>query len=559
MAPTWHGRSARWAAGLAAGALLLTACGGGDSASPQPGEEGSSQEGGVFRFGITEPTAIDPYNSQESEGQQVTHKMFVGLTRVDDESQLQPGVATKWETNANCSQWTFNLQPGTTFSNGEVVTAESFSAGMTRAAKGSAASDVAYHMAGIAGFAELQGGTATTFSGLSAPDDNTLIVSMAEPDCEFDTKTTHTVMSPVPSTAGEADNAEYNDMPIGNGPFQMAEPWQHNTSITLVPNDAYSFEPKPTLERVEISILNPANSVELEYQGFQSGQFDWARMPTPQLSAAKERYEPEGKWIEQQTNGMNFLLPIDDAGPTGTLEARLAISYAIDRQAIIDSVLQGLYTESTTIVPPVFTDAYQQGLCESCAEHDPEQAKQYAEQAGLPSGSAIKLQYNTGAGHEEWVQAVGQQLQETLGWQVDLQGTPFTQFLDSQQDPGATGLFRFAWGADYPTPQNFLFPLLSTESINRDESGRVVGDNRSRYSNPEFDALLTEASATTDRAARIELLQQAEQVAMEDMALIPLWNRSAFRLFDSSKFSGGKLDFFEEVPLDRISLNSGSG
>ena len=157
------------------------------------------------------------------------------------------------------------------------------------------------------------------------------------------------------------------------------------------------------------------------------------------------------------------------------------------------------------------------------------------------------------------MQAVGQQLQETLGWQVDLQGTPFTQFLDSQQDPGATGLFRFAWGADYPTPQNFLFPLLSTESINRDESGRVVGDNRSRYSNPEFDALLSEASGTTDRAARIELLQQAEQVAMEDMALIPLWNRSAFRLFDSSKFSGGKLDFFEEVPLDRISLKAGSG
>ena len=51
----------------------------------------AAQEGGVFRFGITEPTAIDPYNSQESEGQQVTHKMFVGLTRVDDESQLQPG------------------------------------------------------------------------------------------------------------------------------------------------------------------------------------------------------------------------------------------------------------------------------------------------------------------------------------------------------------------------------------------------------------------------------------------------------------------------------------
>jgi oligopeptide transport system substrate-binding protein len=549
-------RAGAGAAVLAASALVLTACGGGDSGD---GQEGGSQEGGVFRFGITEPTAIDPYNSQESEGQQVTHKMFVGLTRVDDDAHLQPGVAQTWETNADCSQWTFNLQPGTTFSNGEVVTAQSFIAGMTRAATGSAASDVAYHMAGIAGFDTLQDGSATTFTGLSAPDDNTLIVAMATPDCEFDTKTTHTVMSPVPSTAGEASNTEFNDLPIGNGPFQMAEPWQHNTSITLVPNEAYSFEPKPTLERVEISILNPANSVELEYQGFQSGQFDWARMPTPQLSAAKERYEPEDKWIEQQTNGMNFLLPIDDAGPTGTLDARLAISYAIDRQAIIDGVLQGLYERSTTIVPPVFTDAYQQGLCESCADYDPDQAKQHAQAAGLPPGSTIKLQYNTGAGHEEWIQAVGQQLQETLGWQVDLQGTPFTQFLDGQQDPGATGLFRFAWGADYPTPQNFLYPLLSTQSINRDDTGRVVGDNRSRYSNSEFDALLTQASATVDRDARIELLQQAEQVAMADMALIPTWNRSAFRLFDSSKFSGGKLDFFEEVPLDRISLNAGSG
>ena len=106
--------------------------------------------------------------------------------------------------------------------------------------------------------------------------------------------------------------------------------------------------------------------------------------------------------------------------------------------------MQGLYTESTTIVPPVFTDAYQQGLCESCAEHDPEQAKSMPSRPDSCRARPSNC-YNTGAGHEEWVQAVGQQLQETLGWRVDLQGTPFTQFLDSQQDPGATGLFRFAW------------------------------------------------------------------------------------------------------------------
>ena len=194
-------------------------------------------------------------------------------------------------------------------------------------------------------------------------------------------------------------------------------------------------------------------------------------------------------------------------------------------------------------MPPVFTDAYQQGLCESCEAHDEAKAQQYAQQAGLPPGTPVELQYNTGAGHEGVVAGRRPAAAGNPRLADRPAGDAVQQFLDSQQDPGASGLFRFSWGADYPTPQNFLFPLLSTQSINRDETGRVVGDNRSRYSNPEFDALLTQASGTTHRDARIKLLQQAEQVAMADMALIPMWNRSAFRLFDSSSFTGGKLDF----------------
>ena len=92
----------------------------------------------------------------------------------------------------------------------------------------------------IAGFDALQGGLSRTFSGLSSPDPRTLVVRMGRPDCEFYKRTTHVVFSPVPAVAGAADNKTYNDMPIGDGPFKMAEPWQHDQRITLVRNDDFT-------------------------------------------------------------------------------------------------------------------------------------------------------------------------------------------------------------------------------------------------------------------------------------------------------------------------------
>ncbi|WP_067068543.1 peptide ABC transporter substrate-binding protein [Carbonactinospora thermoautotrophica] len=539
---------ARWMAGAAVLALSLAACGGGGG-----GGESSGKTGGTFRLGIVEPTAIDPYNAQESEGILVAHQLFTGLVDVKADGTIVPKLAEQRSPNDNCTEWTFKIKQGTKFTNGEPVDAEAFIRGWTRAAKKSAASDVAYHLAGIQGFDQLQAGTTQTFAGLSAPDPYTLKVKLSQPDCEFDLKTYHTVFSPVPKVAGEANNKQYNDQPIGNGPFKMEGPWQHNTKITLVRNDDYGFE-KAKLDRVEISILNPQNADQLEYQGFESGKFDWARMPTPQLPAAKAKYEPQGQWIGQDTNGMNYLLPITDNGPMKTKEARLAVSYAIDRQTITQGVFKGMQTPSTTIVPPAFKDFYQQGLCQSCQKQDPAKAKEYAQKANLPPGSAVTLAFNTGGGHDEWVQAVAQQLRDVLGWKVEIKPMPFKELLEAEQQPGATGLFRFAWGADYPTPDNYLFPLLHTKSINKDASGKVTGDNRSRWSNPQFDQLVDKARATKDPNERKKLYQQAEKIAIEEMALIPLWNRTQYRLANTKKFTNLELDFNENPTLAQVAL-----
>jgi oligopeptide transport system substrate-binding protein len=541
-------RPYRWVALLAVPALLLAGCAGDDKSDENQQGSTAGKSGGVFRIGIVEPTAIDPYNSQESEGILVTKQLFVGLVTVnDDTAELTPGVAEKWAKNGECTEWTFNLRSGTTFSNGDPVNAEAFIRGMTRAAKQKAASDVAYHMAGIAGYGEIHGGDAQTFSGLSSPDPNTLVVKLSAPDCEFDKKTLQPVYSPVPASAGEADNKVFNDMPIGNGPFKLKGPWLHDQSITLVRNDSY-FGEKANVDEVAITLLPSQGALEAEYKGVQSGQFDYARIPPALIPQAKAEFEPKGGFLHELTNGINYMLVNVVNPPLNKVDARKAISLAIDRDAIIAGVYKGLQTKASSIVPPPFKNYYQAGVCDVCDKPDIPRAKDLAAKAGLTPGTKVNLAFNTGGGHEAWVQAVQQQLQDNLGLKVELQPYPFKELLQKESEKNASGLFRAAWSADYPSAENFLFPLLSKNSL-------PPGDNRGRYQNEKFDDLLAQARKTPDEVERAKLIKQAEKIAIgDDLALIPMWYRDQYRVYDASKWKNVSMTFTEDPSLATLSL-----
>src|SRR6185295_17592639 len=99
-------RHLRWAVIPLALALLFAACGGDDKSDKNQAGSTEGKAGGVFRMGVVEPTAIDPYNSQESEGILVTKQLFVGLVRVNDKTaELTPGVDEKWSKNEGCTEW----------------------------------------------------------------------------------------------------------------------------------------------------------------------------------------------------------------------------------------------------------------------------------------------------------------------------------------------------------------------------------------------------------------------------------------------------------------------
>ncbi|MEO6627371.1 MAG: peptide ABC transporter substrate-binding protein [Aquihabitans sp.] len=540
-------------------ALLAAACGsssdnksaGGQTGGGQTG--GGAKQGGVFRLGIVEPTAIDPYNSQESEGTNVNKAIFEGLVSLDNATaELKPGVAQTWSRDDACNVWTFKLVPNTQFSNGETVTAQSFIDGMTRAALQKAASDTAQFMSDIQGFDAIHGttsapGTATTLSGLSAPDPNTLQVKLSAPNCDFDKKTLQPVFSPVPKTAGAAEpHSAYAEMPIGNGPFKMKEPWQHDKSITLVRNDTYHGT-KAGLDEVDFSILPSQNALDLEYKNFQAGQADFARIPPELQPQAKAQFEPQGQFIKKEVYGINYLLVSTFNAPLNNADSRKAISYAIDRDSIISGVFKGFQTKATSIIPPQFKDYYQAGVCTACT-FDVAKAKDFAAKGGLKPGTHVSLLFNTGGGHEAWTQAIKQQLEQNLGLVVDYNGIPFKELLVKEAANDSAGLYRAAWSADYPSVDDFLRPLLSKTSF-------PPGDNRGRYSNDAFETLINKGLAAKDQAEKVKNYKDAEKLAIDtDMGLIPLWYRTQYRVVNTSKFSGIDLDFFENPTLATIRL-----
>ena len=555
----------RLAVGGAAISLVLTACSQKENTSsgndkPSVGfpevedtNLADGKPGGTFRLAIVEPTAIDPYQAQESEGLLVTEYLYDRLTHTTPEGTTEPDVAEKWDVNEDCSVWTFHLKTGTTFHNGEPVTAASFKKGWERAAAKDAASEVSYHMDQIQGYKEVNTGAATEMSGVKAVDDGTLEVTLAQPSCEFNVRVAHTVFSPVPASAPAAGDQAFGDLPVGNGPFQMDGAWQHDGGIKLKRFEDYKGT-KANLDKVEITIVaGDETAQQKEYEGVENGQFDWARVPPELLKDAREKYEPKKAWISKKTFGIDYLVAKNTKPPLDSVDARKAVSMAIDRNSIINGVFSGSKAPATAFVPAGFTEAYQPGVCTAC-KYDPEEAKKLAAKAGLKPGTEINLQFNTGGGHEKWTAAVKQQLEKNLGLKVNYEGVEFSDMLDNIAEPGSSGLYRLSWGADYGTPGNFLQPIFSTAGIGTtDPNAKILGDNNARYSNPEFDELITKAAATKDEAERNKLYQQAEKIAIgDDLADIPMFERQQFRVFNTDFGNTGSIDFHENPRLDVI-------
>jgi oligopeptide transport system substrate-binding protein len=540
--------------GLTLIVLLMAACG----QTTSNGNKGASQgeqptRGGLIRVESQEPGSLDPPLASGSEDARVVRQLFDGLVGYDDKTAaLKPRVATSWESNADATQWTFHLRQGTKFSNGEEVTADSFVRGATRSTSPDLYNNpdgLGYHLAGVKGTAEHAAGKSDNLPGVEAVDKYTLRFTLISADAEFAVKAGHLPFYPVPSDAAiKAQKPSWAENPIGNGPYKMKGPWQHNQMIELVRNDSY-YGQKPYLDEVRF-VISPDQ--DTSYVNWQAGNLDWTRIPPPKLREARE--QNPGNYLVRDMAGINYLAFTLKHPPMDNKLFRQAVSMSVDRKAINNAVFFGLNTSAAGVVPQLMPGSRVKGASGPCkyCKYDPAQAKELFKQSGVKIDK-LTMYFNAGAGHDEWMQAAAQQIATNLGIKVEAVAAT-TQFTGSGGYTGwvKTGapasLDRLGWGMDYPTPDNFLYPLLYSSSA----------DNKANYENPAYDKLIDNARKETDADARVKLYQQAEDFALEDMPIVPMWWRTQFRLVKLDKFGGLAIDPFEDPTL-RTAYVKGAG
>ena len=213
--------------------------------------------------------------------------------------------------------------------------------------------------------------------------------------------------------------------------------------------------------------------LEAEYRAFQAGEADFARVPPSLFKQAESTYQPQGDFLKSEQFGINFVLTNDASGPMANPDARKAVSMALDRPAIDEGVYQGSRTPASALISPPFGEYFQDGVCGDACTFDATKAKELAAKGGLTPGTHLRLLYNNDGGHEPLVQAWKDQIEKTLGVVVDLDGVPFAEQL-TKRDNGQFDIARAGWGADTPTAENFLFPVL----------GHDVGGQRRQVQQP---------------------------------------------------------------------------
>ena len=532
-----------------AGAMLMTACGGSDNG----GGGGSASDGGSYSIYIGEPeNPLIPGNTTESEGNQVIYALWTGLVQYDDQGKVEySGVADSIESD-DATTWTVKLKDGWTFHDGTPVDAQSFVDAWNYTALSTNAQGASYFFANVEGYDQLQGETddagnvttppaASEMSGLKVVDDTTFTVTLTAPFAQFPVTVGYSAFYPMPKAFFD-DPEAFGKKPIGNGPFKADSEFTPGQGFTVSRYDDYAGDNKAKADAVDFKVYSDVNTAYTDVQG---GNLDVLNnIPPDAITTAPDEFGD--RYSETPSSSFTYVgFPLYDPRYADK-RVRQAFSMAIDRKAITDSIFNGTRTPAYSVIAPT-VDGSRDDACKYC-KVDVEKANQLLDEAGFDRSKPIDLWFNAGAGHDAWVEAVGNQLRKNLGIEYTLQGNlDFSEYLPLQDQKGMTGPFRLGWSMDYPSPQNYLEPLYSTAAQ------PPAGSNSTFYSNPEFDALVAKGNQAEDNDQAIKYYQQAEDVLLEDMPVMPMFFGLEQTVW-SENVDNVKVDIFGRVQVADVTV-----
>ena len=513
------------------------------AACSSDGSGGGDSGDNVIRAFNTEPqNPLVPTNTNEVGGGRVIDLLFEGLVSYGVKGEVNNAVAEEITPNADATEFNIKLKEGKTFSDGSPVTANSFVDAWNYGAASENAQLAQSFFEPIEGFEAVseEGATETELSGLEVVSDTEFNVTLSRPTADFPDRLGYSAFSPLPESAYD-DMDAFGENPIGNGPYKLGdEGWTHNESIQLVPNEEYDGAQEPQNDGIDFRIYSSMDTAYLDVQGGQLDLMDY-RVPSQNYGTYESDF-PDSNVNQPAAVFQSFTIPerLEHWGGEEGKLRRQAVSMAFDREEITETIFEGTHTPAVDFTTPAIEGGGEELENGDVLQYNPEEAKRLWAEADeiSPFSGSLDIAYNADGDHQAWAEAVTNQIRETLGIESEGLSVPtFQQIRDDVTDRTIESAFRTGWQADYPSTLNFLIDLYRTGA----------GANDGDYSSEEFDSLIDEASAESDKNARAELVDEAQNVLLEDLPAIPLWYSNVSTAWNP-ELSGVEYDW-KSVPV----------
>jgi len=499
--------------------LLVTALTGCDSAHEQATSSLSAATAGattVLRRGNgPEPDTLDPQRARTDSALHILRDLFEGLTAVGADGAPVPAAASSWDISADGLAYTFHLRDGLRWSNGDPLVAADFVAGMQRLVDPATASQYAQMLEPVVAAVDIvQGRRPVTELGVTATDDDTLVMHLATPTPYLLGLVAHPSTFPVhrPSLAANGSEFTRPGRLVSNGAFVLEE-WIIGSHVAVRRNPRYWNDATNAIDRVRyVHLADPTS----EFRQYRAGQLDiTSAVPNQEFAWIKANLPGELHIAPQLSTyyyGFNLSRPPFKDNPG----LRRALSLVIDRDKLTSAVTglgeapaYGWVARGVANYTPQTFDYASRPYAERVRE-----ARELYKAAGYSAARPleVEIRYNSGEVHNRIAVAIASMWKEALGIETTLYAEEFRALLQTIQARKETQVFRSSWVGDYNDAYSFAQTLQSDFGIN------LTG-----YANPRYDELLDHAVHEAELGRRRAWLEQAERLMLADHPLLPIY------------------------------------
>ncbi|MFD2701257.1 peptide ABC transporter substrate-binding protein [Paenibacillus shunpengii] len=493
--------------------LVLAACGGGGSGADGDAADANSKI--LLVNNGKEPTSLDPPVGFDQVSNDVLNNFMEGLTRLQEDHTPGPGVASEWTVTEDEKQYTFTLREDAKWSNGDPVTASDFEFAFKRMLDpnlGAASATLAYVIEGAEAYNSGEGTVDDV--QVTAVDEHTLEIKLNKPAPWFLGMMSNPAFFPVhkATVEGNAQWAAEASSILSNGPFKLTE-WKHDAEIQMVKNDQYWDAENVQLDGITMKMVDDSTTA---YQLYESGELHITGTLPPDVI---QSLIDEGKATIEDSAGTYFYRFNTTMEPFTNAKIRKAFTLAVDRQQIVDLVIKQKHKPATGLVSYGLLEGENGGDFREqggeLVKFDIEEAKRLLsegmEEEGYDTLPSVTLSYNTNDLHQKIAETMQAMIKTNLGIDITL-ASKESKVLTDEQKSLQFQMSRSSWLPDFADPINFLDIFVSGSP-----------NNRTGWSNSEYDQLIEAAYSEPDVEKRFTYLHEAESILMEEMPIMPMY------------------------------------